>query len=62
MQKGDWIRTPRFLTVKIEEVFENRGEAVKAGYTEPTYYKSANYEVVGKQLDEYHMTFTAYKK
>ena len=62
MQKGDRIRTPRFLTVRIEEVFENRDEAIEAGYTEPTHYRSTDYEVVGKNIGGYDMIFAAYKK
>lgn len=63
MEKGMRVYTPRFCTVTISEVFENRKEASRAGYNEPTYYdKAPGYEVVGKALDMYHMEFAAYKK
>lgn len=62
MKKGDKIRTPRFLWVTIEEVYENESDARAAGYTEPTHYKSGAYGILGKSLDMYHMKFAAYKK
>ena len=64
MKKGDYVKTPRFCTVKIEAVFDNRQEAAAAGYTEPTHYTHKNndgYDVVGRQLDMYHMEFAAVK-
>ena len=64
MKKGDYVRTPRFCTVKIEAVFDNRQEATEAGYTEPTHYTYKNndgYDVLGKSLDMYHMEFVAVK-
>lgn len=33
---GDYVRTPRFLEVRINEVFESEKEMRQAGYTEPT--------------------------
>lgn len=62
MRKGDRVYTPRFCTVEIKEVFENRDAAFNAGYTEPTYYQDAEYDIRGKSLDLYHMTFAAYHK
>jgi hypothetical protein len=63
MKKGDYIKTPRFLTVKIEEVFENRKESSKEGYTEPTHYDDdANYEILGKHTGTNRMIFAAIKK
>lgn len=62
MKKGDWVNTPRFLNVEIEDVFGNRESAVKSGYTEPTHYRSDEYDVLGKSLDMYHMIFAAAKK
>ena len=63
MKKGDYIRTPRFCHVKIEEVFECEREAKKEGYTEPTYYcDNPKFGVYGKSLDMYHMKFAAFKK
>ena len=59
MKKGDLVFTPRFCTVRIEEVFESAKAAADAGYTEPTYYQG-EYGVAGKSIDEYHMVFAAY--
>lgn len=61
MKKGDYVYTPRFCTVKIEEVFESEMEARESGYTEPTYYQG-EYEILGESLDMYHMKFAAVKK
>jgi len=62
MNKGDRFYTPRFCTVRIEEVFPNREEAAMAGYKEPTYWEDPEWEIVGKSLDVYHMLFAAYHK
>ncbi len=62
MEVNDRIRTPRFSTVRISEVFETRQEAWDAGYTEPTGYKDGHYEVLGKSLDMYRMRFAACKR
>ena len=64
MKKGQYVKTPRFLTVRIEEVFDNMADAHKAGFTEPTHYTWKNndgYDVLGKSLDMYHMEFAAVK-
>lgn len=62
MKAGDHVKTPRFLTVKIEKVFETEEEARKEGFTEPTHYnRKDGYDIVGKSLDVYHMLFAAYK-
>ncbi|MEG1884522.1 MAG: hypothetical protein RR224_12525 [Clostridia bacterium] len=62
MKKGDWIDTPRFCKVQLDKVFQNEANAKKAGYTEPTHTRITGYEIVGKSIDMYHMTFAAYKK
>jgi len=62
MEIGQRIITPRFLTVTIKEIFENRIMAAEAGYTEPTHYEDPEWEIVGKSLDIYHMEFAAFKK
>ena len=62
MKKGQYVLTPRFCTVKIDKVFRSRENAAKAGYTEPTHYQDADFGVVGKNTDLYHMTFAAYRK
>lgn len=61
MKKGDYVYTPRFCTVRINEVYDTREEAAKNGYTEPTHY-NGDYEILGKSLDMYHMKFAAIKK
>ncbi len=61
MEINDKVRTPRFSTVRISEVFGSRQEAYEAGYTEPTGYKDGGYGVAGMSLDEYHMKFAAYR-
>lgn len=61
MNKGDYVYTPRFCTVKIEEVFESETAANDAGYTEPTYYSDDEYKILGKSIDMYHMQFAAVK-
>lgn len=62
MKAGDMIKTPRFCTVIIEEVFEDETQLREAGYTEPTYFKSNEYVVLGKSLDMFHMKFGTAKK
>ena len=62
MKAGDQIRTPRFCTVKIEKIFESKEEAFKNGFSEPTYYKDCQWDVLGKSIDMYHMEFAAVRK
>ena len=62
MNKGDYVNTPRFCTVKIKEVYKTREQAQADGFKEPTYYESNEYGILGKSLDMYHMEFAAYKK
>ena len=58
MKVGEHYYTPRFCTVKIEEMFESRREAAAAGYSEPTYWDDdPKYGIAGKSLDMYHMEF-----
>jgi hypothetical protein len=61
MKKGDYVKTPRFCTVKIEEVFENARSARAEGYTEPTHYEG-EYEILGKHTGINRMIFAAIKK
>lgn len=62
MKKGDWINTPRFLKVKIEEVYETENDALKSGFCEPTHYKSSEYKILGKNIGNQCMIFAAAKK
>lgn len=61
MKKGDYIKTPRFMTVKIEDVFENMKTASEQGYKEPTHFDDENYEILGKHTGINRMTFAAIK-
>ncbi len=61
MKTGDYIRTPRFCTVKIEKVFNNVKSAKAEGYTEPTHYEG-EYEILGKHTGINRMTFAAAQK
>lgn len=62
IKAGDYIRTPRFTTVRIEKVFNSVEAAYEEGYKEPTHFKDEEYMVLGKSLDMYHMRFCAVKK
>lgn len=62
MKVGGRVRTPRFCTVTIKEVFRSVKEMETAGYTEPTHFESDDYEIKGKSLDAYHMVFAAADK
>lgn len=62
MKKGDQVCTPRFLNVEITEVFKSGKEARENGFTEPTYYRSDDYDVLGKNIDCLHMVFAAVEK
>ena len=62
MVKGEYVNTPRFCQVYIQEVFDTESDARRAGYTEPTHYENNFYGVLGKSMDMYHMKFAGYKK
>ena len=62
IQKGDCIHTPRFLNVKIQEVFSSAEDLKKAGYTETTHFMDEDFEVYGKSLGENRMEFAAGRK
>jgi len=62
MQKGDTIRTPRFLTVEISDVL-NQAEAYEQGFTEPTHYwDDPDFDIYGKHTGTNRMIFAAVKK
>ena len=58
MKIGDRVDTPRFCTVTIAEIFDDKVMAYEAGFREPSYYRG-DYEIYGKSLDCYHMIFAA---
>lgn len=62
MKIGERIYTPRFCTVVIEKVFDNKEEAYADGYKEPTHYHKDGYTVLGKSIDMYHMVFAGVKE
>ena len=62
MKIGDYVDTPRFLTVQLERVFPSVDAAMAAGYTETTHYQGADWAILGKPIDLYHTTFAAAAK
>jgi len=62
IKTGDYIRTPKFLQVRINEVFKSKEEMQQAGYTETTHYRNNEWEIRGKSIDLYHMKFAACRK
>ena len=62
MEIGNYVRTPRFLEVKIKEVFESPEEARKNGFIEPTHYEDKQYDVLGKSIGLNRMIFAGVKK
>ncbi len=62
MKQGDMIKTPRFLTVRVEEVFSNMEAAREAGYREPTHYEDSYYDILGKHTGTNRMQFAAIEK
>jgi hypothetical protein len=62
LKKGDMVRTPRFCTVRITKVFTSPDRARKEGFTEPTHYENAEYNILGKHTGLNRMIFAAIKK
>jgi hypothetical protein len=62
MKIGDRVETPRFMTVKINRIFENRIQAHEQGFKEPTHYQSDEYHIYGKTIGANTMIFAAVKK
>ena len=58
MKIGYIIKTPRFLTVRINEVLTSE-EAYKKGYTEPTHFEDPDYDILGKAIGANRMEFSA---
>lgn len=62
VKKGDYIRTPRFLMVRIEDVYEDERTMRKNGYTEPTHYWADDCVICGKSIGGNRMLFAACNK
>jgi|GEM_PF-1903351 len=62
MEIGSYVETPRFLKVRIDEVFESGEEARRNGYTEPTHYVDEHYNILGKNIALNRMIFAGVKK
>ena len=59
MKTGDYVNTPRFLKVRIENIFESHSIAKENGYNEPTHYDSEEYDIHGKHIGTNQMLFSA---
>ncbi len=59
---GDYVRTPRFLEVRINEVFGSENEMRQAGYTEPTHYMNYEWSIRGKSIGINRMIFAACRR
>lgn len=59
---GDYVRTPRFLNVRIESVLLTEADLFEAGYTEPTHFDAPDYVVRGKSIGLNQMVFAAAHK
>jgi hypothetical protein len=57
MEIGDFVYTPRFCNVRIENIFDSKEEAYKEGYTEPTHYNNPEYDILGKHIGTNRMIF-----
>lgn len=59
---GDYVRTPRFLSVKIEKVYPSAEKMYLDGFEEPTHFRDDDYEVCGKSIGLNRMEFAAAHK
>lgn len=62
IKAGDYVRTARFLDVRINEVFKSEKEMCQAGYTETAHYVNDDWEVCGKSIGVNRMRFAACRK
>ena len=60
MQKGDYVKVPRFKLVQIHEVITAK-QAEKRGYNEMTFYDDGKHFVLGR-WDGKEMKFAAIKR
>lgn len=45
---GDFVETPRFLSVRIDAIFVSETEMRMAGYREPTHYRDKSLIICGR--------------
>jgi len=57
-QINSYVKTPRFHSIKIKEIFTSKEDARESGYTEPTNYRG-EFEVFGRFIDINRMDFAA---
>ena len=62
IKTGDYIETPRFLKVRIAEVYTDNDKALNDGYVEPTHYRDEEYVIRGKHTGKNMMIFAAIKR
>jgi hypothetical protein len=62
MKTGDYVETPRFLKVKIVEVYTDNTKAMEDGFTEPTHYRDEEYHIRGKHTGPNTMIFAAIRR
>ena len=62
IKKGDYIRSPRFLNVRITEVYPSVAALEEAGFRETTHFQDPDYEVFGRSVGLNRMEFAAGKK
>ena len=55
---NEYVKTLRFLDVRISAIFTKAEDARTLGFTEPTYYKG-DFEVLGRQYASDRMDFCA---
>lgn len=59
IEKGDYVKTPRFMTVTISDVL-TKDEARVQGFIEPTHYwDDPDYDILGKHTGINRMIFAA---
>lgn len=59
---NDWVRTPRFLNVQIEQIFTTEVEMRRNGFTEPTHFQDELFVICGKSTGLNQMVFAAAHK
>ena len=63
MKIGERIYTPRFCTVTIKGIYNNKENARADGFTEPTHYHSEDgYTILGKSVGVNQMIFAGVKE